>query len=153
MTFSTCYKCNRYFQTIRELNQHISKCEMFNFNINEINSTTKIFDTSKIFEIKIVTIVEIQNENSMNQKNEYIKIFSDDDVDDDETFIIFERTRSNIFNSVFAFKITTFEKKIDRKTEICALMKKKIKITNNSNNIKTESYHSFNNSTDFALTL
>ena len=124
MTFSTCYKCNRYFQTIRELNQHISKCEMFNFNINEINSTTEIFHTSKIFEIRIVTTDEIQNENWVNYENEYIKIFFDDDVDDDEVFIIFERTRLNIFNSVFAFKITTFEKKIDRKTEICALIKK-----------------------------
>ena len=61
----------------------------------------------------------------MNHKNKYIKNFFNDDVDDDEGFIIFEQTRSNIFNSIFAFKITTFEKKIDRKTEICALIKKK----------------------------
>ena len=88
----------------------------------------------------------------MNYENKYIKIFFDDDVDDDEAFIIFEWTRSNIFNSVFAFKITTFEKKIDRKTEICALMKKKIKTTNNSNSIKIKLYHSFNNSIDFVLT-
>ena len=98
---------------------------MFKFNRNEINSTTEIFHTSKIFEIRIVTTDEIQNENWINYENEYIKIFSNDDVDDNEAFIIFERTRSNIFNSVFAFKITTFEKKIDRKTKICVLMKKK----------------------------
>ena len=88
----------------------------------------------------------------MNHENEYIKNFFDDDVDDDEAFIIFERIRSNIFNSIFAFKITTFEKKNRLKNWNLRVNEKK-KTANNSNNIKIELYYSFNNSIDFVLTL
>lgn len=79
----------------------------------------------------------------------------------EKLFVFVEQISSNILNIKFAFKTQTFEKIINKKSKDCVFLidkikifanEKKMKTTNDMNNINVEYYYLFNHFVDWILT-